>query len=207
MSRRATSRKRLDARRRGIQALVVELDRLAVVAGAEVGDQRRRGRRRRAPRAAGSVLPTDFDIFSWASRTMPLWTHSRASGSPWAAQRLGRLVLMVREGQVRAAAVDLEVQAEQLLGHRRALDVPAGTAATPGRIPGGVLAGLLRLPQREVERIALAVGALLALALIEVLELAGATARRSARSCARRSTRRRRPRRRDHARSAAGSAR
>ena len=57
------------------------------------------------------MLPTDLDIFSLSSRTIPLCIHSRASGAPRAARGLGRLVLVVGEDQVRAAAVDLEVDA------------------------------------------------------------------------------------------------
>ena len=72
---------------------------------------------------------------------------------------LGLLVLVVREAQVDAAAVDVERGAEVLLCHRGALDVPAGTARTPRRRPGGGRRlGLLlpALPQREVARVALA---------------------------------------------------
>ena len=65
--------------------------------------------------------------------------------------------------------MDLEVEPQQALGHRRALDVPARPPAAPGRVPGGVLAGLLCLPQREVERVELEVGALHALALVHVV--------------------------------------
>ena len=66
--------------------------------------------------------------------------------------------------------MDLEADAEQLLGHRRALDVPAGPPAAPRRVPGGVLARLLRLPQREVEGILLAVDALASLALVHLVD-------------------------------------
>ena len=45
--------------------------------------------------------------------------------------RLGDLVLVVRELQVLTAAVDVEVLAEQIGTHRRALDVPPRTAVTP----------------------------------------------------------------------------
>ena len=45
---------------------------------------------------------------------------------------LGNLVLVVGEHEVRAAAVDLEVHAEDLLGHRGALDVPARAPRPPG---------------------------------------------------------------------------
>ena len=69
--------------------------------------------------------------------------------------RLGRLVLVVGEDEVVAAAVDLKSDPEPLLGHRRALDVPARPAAAPGREPDRVLAVLVRLPQREVERVLL----------------------------------------------------
>src|SRR5204863_10162882 len=72
---------------------------------------------------------------------------------------------------VRAAAVDLEVDAaERVLRHRRALDVPARPATPPRRIPCGVLARLVRLPQREVEPVLLR--ALVVLALIHLLDRA-----------------------------------
>ena len=71
--------------------------------------------------------------------------------------------------------MDVEADAEELLGHRRALDVPAGASHAPRRRPARVLAGLVRLPQREVERILLALGELVAVdqgfALVHVLEL------------------------------------
>src|SRR5207248_4559699 len=71
---------------------------------------------------------------------------------------------------VRAPAVDVEADAKGALGHGGALDVPAGPPAAPGRGPEGVLALLVRLPQREVEWVLLALGALEALALIHVLD-------------------------------------
>ena len=70
---------------------------------------------------------------------MPLCIQIRASGAPRAGQRLRRLVLVVREHEVDAAAVDVELHAQQRLGHRRALDVPArparGPRARPTRCP------------------------------------------------------------------------
>ena len=71
------------------------------------------------------------------------------------AARLGQLVLVVREDQVVAAAMNLEHWAEELLRHRRALDVPAGPAGPPRRFPDGVLTLLVRLPQRKVPRVLL----------------------------------------------------
>src|SRR6185295_10973051 len=78
------------------------------------------------------------------------------------AGRLGlrALVLVVREDQVEAAAVDVEILAELRARHRRALDVPARPPAAPGRIPRGVLVRLVRLPEREVERRPLALAGL-----------------------------------------------
>ena len=87
-------------------------------------------------------------------------------------QRLRGLVLVVREDEVDAAAVDVELDAQQRLGHRRALDVPARPAAAPRRVPGGVLALLPRLPEREVQRVLLEVGALDALALVHLVDVA-----------------------------------
>src|SRR5690606_28226199 len=66
---------------------------------------------------------------------------------------------VVGEAQVHAAAVDVEVVAEVLAGHGRALDVPTGTAAAPRRGPGrsARLGGRLpSLPQGEVAGVALA---------------------------------------------------
>ena len=64
------------------------------------------------------------------------------------------LVLVVREDQVHPAAVDVERRAQVLGGHGRALQVPAGPPGSPGRLPVR-LAGLGRLPQREVARVPL----------------------------------------------------
>src|SRR5690606_7467083 len=75
--------------------------------------------------------------------------------------RLGLLVLVVREAQIHAAAVDVEGVAEILAGHRRALDVPAGTTAAPRRGPRRGARLLLRLPalpEREVAGVTLATG-------------------------------------------------
>ena len=67
---------------------------------------------------------------------------------------LRALVLVVREHEVVAAAVEVEALAEESERHRRALDVPAGPPRTPRRVPRR-LAGLRRLPEREVDRVAL----------------------------------------------------
>ena len=68
---------------------------------------------------------------------------------------LGDLVLVVREHEVQATAVDVERAAQVHPGHRRALQVPAGTADPPrGLPPGTAVAGAL--PQREVPHVALA---------------------------------------------------
>ena len=65
---------------------------------------------------------------------------------------LGDLVLVVREGEVAAAAVDVDRLAEVAVGHGRALNVPAGAALAPRRGPER-LAGFGGLPEREVERV------------------------------------------------------
>ena len=81
---------------------------------------------------------------------------------------LGDLVLVVREDQIHAAGVDVELGAEVRLAHRDALGVPAGAARAPRRRPRR-LAGLRALPQREVALVALAGGD--ALALVDVVDL------------------------------------
>src|SRR5438874_1304964 len=73
------------------------------------------------------------------------------------ATRLRDLVLMVREDEIDAAAVDVEHLAKMLPAHGRALDMPAGSAGT--RNPGGRgpcgLSSLRGLPQHEIHRVAL----------------------------------------------------
>src|SRR5581483_10081037 len=83
--------------------------------------------------------------------------------------RLRDLVLVMREDEVEPAAVDLEGRPERSAGHRRALDVPARPPRPPRRRPRGVLAGLRRLPQREVLRRLLARVPLLLLHLVHAL--------------------------------------
>ncbi len=67
---------------------------------------------------------------------------------------LGDLVLVVREFQIVATAVDVEGVAQAAGRHHRALDVPARTARTPRRFPAR-FARLDALPQDEIERILL----------------------------------------------------
>src|SRR5581483_2447559 len=64
---------------------------------------------------------------------------------------------------------EIEIGTEIFLRHRRALDVPAGAALAPRRIPRR-LAGLGRLPQREVERRALLLAHVDARAGLELIE-------------------------------------
>ena len=70
---------------------------------------------------------------------------------------LGDLVLVVWEDQVLAAAVHVECGPEVLLAHRRALDVPPRASRSPGALPGHRrrLARLCRLPESEIQRVAL----------------------------------------------------
>ena len=73
--------------------------------------------------------------------------HARLAAVDAAALRA--FVLVVREGQVAAAAVNVDHRAQVLADHRRALDVPAGASAPPGAVPSGER-GARRLPQHEV---------------------------------------------------------
>src|SRR5699024_4638942 len=76
---------------------------------------------------------------------------------------LGDLVLVVREAQVDAAAVDVEGLAEVLARHRRAFQMPSGPATAPGGVPAGAgrIGVLGRLPQREIAGVALIGGLVL----------------------------------------------
>mmetsp|Transcript_107762 Transcript_107762/g.292123 ORF Transcript_107762/g.292123 Transcript_107762/m.292123 type:complete len:346 (-) Transcript_107762:303-1340(-) len=62
---------------------------------------------------------------------------------------LGDLVLVVWEDEVGATSMDVQGVPQVLLCHSTALDVPAGSARSPGRLPRG-LARLGRLPEHEV---------------------------------------------------------
>ena len=80
---------------------------------------------------------------------------------------LGNLVLVVRELQIEAAAVNIKLAAQVVGGHSRALQVPAGAAPTPRGGPGR-LARLGGLPQRKILRAALTFG--FRLALLHILD-------------------------------------
>ena len=71
---------------------------------------------------------------------------------------LGLLVLVVREAQVDAAAVNVEFVAEVATRHSGAFEVPAGSAASPGAVPrgSGWLGRLTGLPEGKVAGVALA---------------------------------------------------
>ena len=115
------------------QRLLAVLDHRAVVRGAEVVAQHDRARVLTISETS-TELPSDLHIFSPLMVTQALCTQYRAKLVA-EGLGLGDLVLVVREDQVEAAAVDVEGVAEVLVGHRRALQVPAGPAAAPGRLP------------------------------------------------------------------------
>src|SRR6185436_10829654 len=79
---------------------------------------------------------------------------SRQRLAPMRAAALGDLILMVRENEVEAAAVDVDRLAQMLADHRRTFDVPAGPAAAPWAVPADH-ALVAWLPQHEVCGIAL----------------------------------------------------
>ena len=127
----------------------------------------------------------------------------RTNGLPGRRLALRDLVLVVREDDVHAAAVDVEGLAQVLHAHRRALDVPARPARAPGRVPRR-LARLGALPEDEVAHVLLAV-----LVAGHALAAAAPARGRSRRAC--RSRRRRRcgsrPSRRSRRRSRVSSSR
>ena len=79
-----------------------------------------------------TTLPSDFDIFS-PPNVHHAVVHPVAREVAVAERALGLrdLVLVVREDQVGAAAVDVERLAEVAVRHRRALDVPARAGPGP----------------------------------------------------------------------------
>jgi hypothetical protein len=62
---------------------------------------------------------------------------------------------VVREDEVAAAGLHVELRTEPVERDGGALDVPAGSATAEGRLPGG-LARALEAPDERVQRVALA---------------------------------------------------
>src|SRR6266446_10318 len=67
------------------------------------------------------------------------------------------LVLVVGKDEILASSVHVEGRPQELLAHRRALDVPAWPAGAPRAVPGdgGGLSGLGGLTEGEIARVAL----------------------------------------------------
>ena len=115
------------------------------------------------------MLPTDFDIFSSSIWTIPLCIQIRASGTPAGGLGLGDLVLVVGEDEVepppwiaKSAPSSFSAIAEHSM-------CQPGRPVAPGRVPAGVLALLVRLPEREVERVLLERRGARLLALVHLL--------------------------------------
>ena len=119
------------------------------------------------------MLPTDLAIFSPLDPHHAVVNPQLGERLTTRGERLGGLVLVVGEDQIRAATVDLEPEPEQ---SARAIAEHSmcqpGRPAAPGGVPARVLARLVRLPEGEVERIALAIRSLDALALIHLIDVA-----------------------------------
>ena len=156
--------------------------------------ERRRCRARRAcrPRARGPSTSRSSRRRGRGTRCASTMPHPRVHVEH--ALALGDLVGVVHPDVVDAAGVDVEAVAEVLGGHGRALDVPAGEAAAPRRVPLLLALHARRgeLPEREVGRVALGLDVLDATARGRARRGRGGRTRRSAGTSTRRSTRRRR---------------
>ncbi len=84
---------------------------------------------------------------------------------------LGDLVLVVREYQIRATAMDIEGVTQAAGGHNRALDMPARATFTPGRRPAR-LTRLGGFPQHKIQRVLLGFVHLDARADFQIFDLA-----------------------------------
>ena len=106
-----------------------------------------------------SMLPRDFDIFSPESCSMPLCAHTWAKGRP-AAHDWASSFSWWGKIRSRPPPCTRKLAAQELLGHRRALDVPPRPAAPQGESQATSSSGFCGLPQREVERVALVLAGL-----------------------------------------------
>src|SRR5699024_7011471 len=75
-----------------------------------------------------------------------------------AGMRLRKFILMMREPQIQAAAVDIELVTQILGRHGRTFQMPSRATTPPGRLPrsGPRLNILVALPEREIARITFA---------------------------------------------------
>src|SRR5262245_41009270 len=88
-------------------------------------------------------------------RAMQPVTYEFFSGDPFA---LADLRLVMRENVVDAAAMNVDLIAQQGRRHRTAFDVPARPSWPPGRIPLYVAVFFIpRLPKREIADVFLVV--------------------------------------------------
>ena len=99
-------------------------------------------------------LPSDFDIFSPSIRTIAWCIQWRTNGSPVAASDWAASHSWWGKIRSASAAVQVDRRAQLAHGERRALDVPPRPARSPQRLPRRLVRGR-RLPQHEVERVAL----------------------------------------------------
>ena len=72
---------------------------------------------------------------------------------PHRSNALSDFAFMMREYQIHASTVDVEVLAQILTSHSRTLTVPSGETVAPRRRPAHDVFGLRRFPQCEVGRI------------------------------------------------------
>ena len=140
--------------RRLHHGLVGELDRGAVVRGREVVAQRdwlgmfeHLVDGQRIAQRLAHLLP---------GRSDPEVVHPVTGECVARAARLGEFVLVVREDQIDAPAVNVELRAQIERRHRRALHMPPRTTRTPGGVPQR-LPRFGGLPQSEVAGVTLAV--------------------------------------------------
>ena len=97
------------------------------------------------PERLGHLLAVDNQV----GRVQPVF-HERLARGPLA---LGDLVIMMREQIIHTAGMHIKALAKVLHAHRRALNVPTGTAAPPWGIPHDIAIFLCpRFPQRKVRR-------------------------------------------------------
>ena len=179
--------------------LSAKLERVAVVRGEEEEAQRLGVHLLAARRAGAPRCRATCDIFAPSRSRKPQCIQYLRERLAARRLALGDLVLVVGEDRGPAPPPWMsKVSPEVLRAHRRALDVPARPALAPRAVPRR-LARLGRLPEREVERLALLLARLHALARAQVVEVAlGELGVRrvagSPRSTRRPATRRRRPR-------------
>ena len=101
--------------------------------------------RKEIAQALGHLLALDL-------QHLVVHPDTRETGLGMGAAALGDFIFVVGKLQIQPTAVNVERRPQQFIAHRRAFDMPAGTAPAPRAVPTRLVARR-RLPQHKIHRV------------------------------------------------------